>query len=306
MAPREAELAAFVDALPVGAAMGHKAIAAEHPRYGQQAVRTSLGRLTDAGHLRWIKEHLTIEDNSMRWVTRTYWSREPKSAEWWAEFARERHGRDMTDQYGPGLARVDEEAEPGAEPEPAEPAPEAVPAEPRPEASAAHQALVRLRAADSRLALSERDCRALEPLAAEWLARGVPPADLVQELTAGLPDAVTNPGGFIRKRLESKMPPKPAKLPKGPGKTRLRARVTRAVIVCGLCEEPESSVPLINGLCAECRAECALDDEAGPPREFALETLLPGLCPVEPPVDVEARADEARRAAGLPPRRRPT
>ena len=164
---RDAEIATFIDHLAVGAAMGHKVIAAEHPRYGQQAVRTSMGNLITAGHLRWIKEHLTIEDNSMRWVTRTYWSRAPKSPEWWAEFARERHGRDVTDQYGSGLARVDEEAEPGAEPEPAEPAPEAVPAEPRPEVSAAHQALVRLRAADSRLALSERDCRALEPLAAE-------------------------------------------------------------------------------------------------------------------------------------------
>ncbi|WJV47251.1 hypothetical protein [Streptomyces flavofungini] len=297
---RDAEIATFIDHLAVGAAMGHKVIAAEHPRYGQQAVRTSMGNLITAGHLRWIKEHLTIEDNSMRWVTRTYWSREPKSAEWWAEFARERHGRDVTDQYGPGLARVDEEAEPEAEPEPAGPGPEAVPAEPWPEASAAHQALVRLRAADSRLALSERDCRALEPLAAEWLARGATPADLLQELASGLPEAVTNPGGFTRIRLENKMPPKPAKLPKGPGKTRLRARVTRAVIVCGLCEEPETSAELINGLCAECRAECGIDDEAGPPREFALEALLPGLCPVEPPVAV----DEARRAAGPAPRGR--
>ncbi|MER5305008.1 hypothetical protein ABT039_36850 [Streptomyces lasiicapitis] len=106
LGPREAELAAFIDALPTGAAMGHKALAAEHPRYGQQAVRTSMGRLTDAGHLRWVKEHLTVEDNSMRWVTRTYWSRERRSPEWWAEFVRARHGRDVTHDCRPGLARV--------------------------------------------------------------------------------------------------------------------------------------------------------------------------------------------------------
>ncbi|GHE72616.1 hypothetical protein GCM10018785_45970 [Streptomyces longispororuber] len=53
---RDAEIAAFIDHLPVGAAMGHKVIAAEHPRYGQQAVRTSMGRLTGAGHLRWVKD----------------------------------------------------------------------------------------------------------------------------------------------------------------------------------------------------------------------------------------------------------
>ncbi|WP_306309890.1 hypothetical protein [Streptomyces lasiicapitis] len=85
LGPREAELAAFIDALPTGAAMG---------------------RLTDVGHLRWVKEHLTVEDNSMRWVTRTYWSRERRSPEWWAEFVRARHGRDVTHDYRPGLARV--------------------------------------------------------------------------------------------------------------------------------------------------------------------------------------------------------
>ncbi len=291
---REAEIATFIDHLAVGAAMGHKVIAAEHPRYGQQAVRTAMSRLTDAGHLRWVKEHLTVEDHTMRWVTRTYWSRLRRSEEWWAGFVQARHGRDVTHDHQPGLARADE-PEPeaaDAEPDPAE-ATEA-PEEP----SAAHRTLAELRVADRRMALSEAECEALEPLAAEWLARGATPAELTHALTAGLPSPVTNPGGLARKRLESKMPPKP------PAKTRPKARVTRAVFVCGLCEEPETAVPLINGLCAECRAECGLD-EAGPPPGVVPTTFLPGLRPVEPPVDVEARADEARRAAGLPTRKRP-
>ncbi|MEW2449169.1 hypothetical protein AB0896_16615 [Streptomyces parvulus] len=71
MSHRDAEIAVFVDRLETGHAMGHKVLAAEHPRHGQQAVRTSLGRITQVGHLRWIKEHITVEDNTMRWVTRT-------------------------------------------------------------------------------------------------------------------------------------------------------------------------------------------------------------------------------------------
>ncbi|WP_258314662.1 hypothetical protein [Streptomyces sp. Act143] len=53
LSPRDREIAVFVDHLEEGHAMGYKAIAAEHPMYGQQAVRTSMGRITLAGHLRW-------------------------------------------------------------------------------------------------------------------------------------------------------------------------------------------------------------------------------------------------------------
>ncbi|EPH46314.1 hypothetical protein ABT390_13030 [Streptomyces aurantiacus] len=299
LAPREAELAAFIDELPTGAAMGHKVIAAEHPRYGQQAVRTSMGRLTEAGHLRWIKEHLTVEDNSMRWVTRTYWSRLRRSEEWWAEFVRARHGRDVTHDHQPGLARADE-AEPDLDPDP-DPEPPPEPEGAAEEPSVAHRTLAQLRAADRRLALSEGDCAALEPLAVEWLARGATPAELTHALTAGLPPTVTNPGGLARSRLESKMPPKP------PAKHRpaARARVTRAVFVCGLCEEPETAVPLVNGLCAECRAGCGLD-EPGPPPGCVPATFLPAsrqTLQAEGPVDVTERVEELRRAAGLRPRR---
>ncbi|MFJ9244714.1 hypothetical protein [Streptomyces sp. NPDC101776] len=46
LSARDAEFAVFIDHLDNGHAMGHKAIAAEHPRYGQQACRTSLKSLT--------------------------------------------------------------------------------------------------------------------------------------------------------------------------------------------------------------------------------------------------------------------
>lgn len=255
--PRDAEVAVFIDHLDTGHAMGHKVLAAEHPRYGQGALRTSLSRITEAGHLRWIKEHITVEDGSMRWVTRTYWSRTRRSAEWWARFARERHGKDVTRDHQPGLARVEEQsvaAEPAAE-EPvaaaavvepsAEPdAPEREP-EPEPE-SAAYRALIHVRAADARMPLTEGDCRSLEPLAEEWLSRGASPQDITRALTEGLPPTVSNPGGLARRRLETKMPP----LKRAP-----RATVTRAIMACATCDQDERTVRIDRGICEDCRAE---------------------------------------------------
>ncbi|MFC4466220.1 hypothetical protein ACFPH6_17085 [Streptomyces xiangluensis] len=257
LCPRDAEFAIFIDHLDDGHAMGHKVIAAEHPRYGQQASRTSLRSLTEFGHLRWIKEHITVEDNSMRWVTRTYWSRTPRSLEWWAEFARERHGRDVTQNYQPGLARTESHA---PDPTPASDAPPTADAEPTPEAepapepSAAYLALAQLRVTDPRMALSEAECRALEPRAAEWLARGATPADIARALTGGLPPTVTNPGGLARTRLENKMPPKKNETAEsGPG--RPLARVTRVIMACATCDADERTAKIIRGVCEDCRAE---------------------------------------------------
>ncbi|MEV0320827.1 hypothetical protein ACIBKX_23385 [Streptomyces sp. NPDC050658] len=320
LCPRDAELATFIDHLADGSAMGYKAIAAAHPKYGQQAVRTSNRRLVEAGHLRWIKEHLTAEDDSMRWVTRTYWSRTRRSEAWWAEFVRELHGIDVTHEYHPGLARA-ERQEPEAEALEPEPTPELQP-EPAPAPKAApnptpaYATLAQLRATDSRMALSEVEFRALEALAAKWLERGATPQALTEALTAGLPPTVTNPGGLARTRLENKMPPKP------PAKTRLRARVTRAVMICGLCEEPATSTELIKGICAECRADtepCGCEQcTAEAAEEAAAEALrtIPDTFlarprtpdprpPAEPEVvDVTERVAELRRAAGLAPKPR--
>ena len=257
--PRDAEIAVFIDHLDNGHAMGHKVIAAEHPRYGQQACRTSLKSLTEAGHLRWIKEHITVEDNSMRWVTRTYWSRTPRSAQWWAEFARERHGRDVTHDYQPGLARTEDlTPTPAPENESASGSDGSSETDPTPEPSAAYRTLTRLRSADPRMSLSEAECRALEPLAAEWLARGATPADMVRALTDGLPPTITNPGGLARNRLESKMPPKK----NDAAETRLlRARVTRVLMACATCDADERTAKMINGICEECRAEPEMSEE---------------------------------------------
>ncbi|MDX3492559.1 hypothetical protein ACKI1I_00825 [Streptomyces turgidiscabies] len=309
LCPRDREIALFVDHLEDGHAMGYKVIAAEHSRYGQQAVRVSMGRITAAGHLRWIKEHITAEDNSMRWVTRTYWSRTRRSAEWWAEFVRERRGRDVTRRYQSGLARVEEPEVPQVPQVPEEPAesgatevdgesghePDEQPAE---QPSVAYQVLADLRTADARLPLSDGDCRALESLAAEWLSRGASTDDITRALTDGLPADVTNPGGLARKRLENKMPPK--KSTQGPQAAR-RARVTRVIAACGLCDADERTAKIVSGLCPECLAMCEPD---GPVAAPVPETFLPGprvggLPGADEVVDVTDRVAALRRAAGL-------
>ncbi|WP_354431015.1 hypothetical protein [Streptomyces sp. FZ201] len=307
LSPRDREIAVFVDHLEEGHAMGYKAIAAGHPRYGQQAVRTSLGRITAAGHLRWIKEHITIEDNSMRWVTRTYWQRTPRSPEWWAKFAEERHGKDVTEEYMSGLVRGEPNEEPEPEPD-VVPEPDAVPEpdeEPAEQPSTAYQALADVRAADDRMPLSERDCRSLEPLAAEWLSRGASPRDLVKALTEGLPPAVTNPGGLARTRLENKMPPKKAKIRQ---RTARRGRVTRVLMFCPLCDRDERTTEIVNGLCRDCLAEIEAE---GPEPGYVPPTFLPGPragdslpgvdepLDVTEPIDVTERVEALRRAAGL-------
>jgi hypothetical protein len=290
--PRDRELAVFIDHLDDGHAMGYKAIAAVHPRYGQQAVRTSLRGLDEAGHLRHIREHLTVEDGSMRWVTRTYWSRTRRPDEWWEAFARERKGRIVTEDYARGLARTDE-------PEPAAPEPEP---EPEPQESTAYLTLAELRDTDPRMPLSEGDCKSLESLAAEWLARGSTPGQITRALTEGLPPAVSNPGGFARKRLENKMPPSKARIRQKPAPR--RARVTRAVMACVTCDADERTVKIDRGMCPDCRAEYEADlaaEAAGTlDAGYVPDTFLADPTAVYEIVDVPLRAAEVR--AGIRPR----
>jgi hypothetical protein len=295
LSPRDREIAVFVDHLREGHAMGYKAIAAEHPMYGQQAVRTSMGRIVAAGHLRWIKEHITVEDDSMRWVTRTYWSRTPRSPEWWADFTRDRHGKDVTEDHLSGLARVEEQAS-----ETDDPAGGVEPSAEQP--SEAYQALAEAHAADPRMPLSDNDCRSLEFLAAEWLYRGATPQDITKALTDGLPPDVSNPGGLARKRLETKMPPKKAKIRQ---KAARGARVTRVITACGLCDADERTTEIVNGLCGECLAEIEAEGPVYVYQDPVPDTFLPtprdggGLPGADEVIDVTEKVEALRRAAGL-------
>ncbi|MFD6423023.1 hypothetical protein [Streptomyces sp. NPDC060198] len=75
------------------------------------------------------------------------------------------------------------------------------------EAVEAERVLLSLRRGTKQLALGLREARVLVDLAAEWLRRGVSTADLRQTLISWLPEeGVYSPVGFLRYRLEHKMP----------------------------------------------------------------------------------------------------
>lgn len=104
--------------------------------------------------------------------------------------------------------------EPQAEPQPQQQPPEQQVAPPRPRprpappqslADADPQAVVilaSLRILDRRLLLSEPDIAELAPAVAEWLARGVGPAQITEHLTVGLPERFrTRPARILAFRL---------------------------------------------------------------------------------------------------------
>jgi hypothetical protein len=234
---REAYLAGFIDRLPEGAAIDYKTLANEQPRYGQQAVRSALNALAEAGHLRRIRE--TVGEGRTQRVTRTYFSRTARDDAWWARFL----AGDAMGAGGTGERQPDER-------------PAARPVGPPRRRSQAYEALASLGTADPRMALSAAECEALEPLAAEWLARGVTAPQLVRALTSGLPSDVHSPGAFARRRLNDKMPPEPA-----PATT--QTPTPRRVMECVQCGRPGSPAALPGGLCRLCRDEQA---PAAPPR----------------------------------------
>ncbi|WP_414168315.1 hypothetical protein ACMATS_16655 [Streptoverticillium reticulum] len=211
---REASVAAHIDRLPEGAAMDIKTLAKEIAAYGQQAVASALKAISAAGHLRRVRERLDGERT--QWVQRTYFSRTPRSDAWWGQFL-----------------SGDSPAEASSVPPP--------PVHP-PERTAAYTALAGLARTDPRMTLSAAECTALEPLAAEWLARGVPVPHLLHVLTDRLPDPVHAPGALARKRLTDKMPPEPEPQP------------TR-IMECTGCGIPGRPEALPGGLCRTCRHE---------------------------------------------------
>lgn len=264
---RERYIAGFIDHLPDGAAMNVKCMAKQLPLYGQQAVGSALTALSVAGYLRRVR-CLIGEGDQVRWVFRTFWSRTARDNEWWAAYlaAENTHGAVRTATAAAAPAPV-----------PAAPAvPQqrtaAPPPEPTPDApSPAYLALAQLGRTDPRLALSAADCQALEAQAAEWLARGVNTDYLTQALTAGLPAQVDSPVGFVRRRLNDKIPPAlpAAPVPPPPG-----TPTRRVMMECTECGTPGRPEALPDGLCRACR------------RPKSAETPAAGAPPIQPDVRV--------------------
>lgn len=282
--PREAALAAYIDRLPEGAAIGYKPLAANVADYGQQACAKALKFLSHEGHLRLVKEHLCTADNSFRWVTRTYFSRTSRDDDWWKAYVDSLRGIDLTElerrQRDTTSAETAETAQkPERQPEPAAPA----------APSAAYRTLARLGRTDPRMTLSATECAALESLAAQWLARGATADHLTRSLTTGLPHPLHSPGAIARTRLESKMPPEPYQAPE---------YITRAVMVCMGCEQPENVVTLIKGMCLDCNEEMEAYDVAEE-RGLVIDAIPDTFRAVPAKQEVARRADALRAAAGF-------
>lgn len=278
--PREAAIAAYIDRLPEGAAIGYKPLAANVADYGQQACAKALKFLSHEGHLRLVKEHLCTADNSFRWVTRTYFSRTSRDDEWWKAYVDSLRGIDLTE-----LERRHRGEAPAGEPVQE---PERAPAALQ-EPSVAYRALARLGRTEPRMTLSATECAALEPLAAQWLARGATEDHLTRSLTGGLPHPLHSPGAIARKRLETKMPPEPYEAPE---------YITRAVMVCMGCEEPENVVTLVRGMCLDCNEEMAAYD-AAEETGLVIDAVPDTFRAVPAKQEVARRADALRAAAGF-------
>ncbi|MFC9120827.1 MarR family transcriptional regulator [Streptomyces sp. NPDC057067] len=287
MPERERHIAGYVDRLPDGAAMDIKSLAKSLPLYGQMAVSSALKALGVAGHLRRVRCQAGDGDQ-VRWVSRTYWSRTARDNEWWGAFlaAESSHSAleappvpaTPSDTASPARVPVAiaSTPEPTAPPAPAPvPVPPAVPAQrtsaaPAADASPAYLALAQLGRRDARLALSAADCRALEPLAAGWFARGVDADYLTQALTAGLPAQVDSPVGLVRRRLTDKLPPLTASSP-APATTAAPKR--RVLAECTECGRPGSPEALPDGLCRPCRT-APQEASAAPPAERDVHALV--------------------------------
>ncbi|MFJ5849623.1 hypothetical protein [Streptomyces sp. NPDC092903] len=171
--PRDAAVAAYIDGLCDGADISVKTLAKVLP-YGQCALRTTLNRLQEAGHLRRGSECVATEE-ALLWVTRTFFSRTSRGDEWWNAFIR----GDVPQQQAPQ----------------------------RPTRSRAFILLAALGRHTPTLTLSHGDCVTLEPQVTEWFERGATEPEVLHALTEGLPPRIHHAAALIRRRLLDKLPP---------------------------------------------------------------------------------------------------
>nr|WSW71683.1 hypothetical protein OG461_20300 [Streptomyces sp. NBC_00995] len=218
---------------------------------------------------------IAVEGSGLRWVTRTFFSRTARDAAWWRRYIRFIRGVDA-----PGQPAAPDEVG-TVEPEPGVPAPR----------SEAYTVLAGLGRREPRLQLSEGECVALEELVREWLGRGVGREQVSQMLVSGLPASVHSAGAFLRTRLENKMPPVPL-----PRKSEIREEIVGALEMCAFCDEDESTATLVDGVCADCRADIDRDEANGATGDVP-DTFL---ARPRQRTDVAARVAGLRAATGRP------
>lgn len=255
--PREAYIAAFIDRLPDGAAMDIKSLAKALPLHGQQAVSSALTALSRAGHLHRARGLAATGDDGTRWVFRTYWSRTARDDSWWAAFLGGGEVPDIAQDMDVPAA-PDSTVAPDVNPTPDHTTPSAdasaESAPTKPHATTAYRVLARLGTFEPRLVLSAADCEALADLLVPWLERGASTVSVIQALTAGLPDAVHAPRGFVARRLRDKLPPEPVPTSVPAAFDELPSdRPGRLMPECTKCCVPGRPAAFVGGLCRGCR-----------------------------------------------------
>ncbi|MEU4487588.1 helix-turn-helix domain-containing protein [Streptomyces purpurascens] len=163
-------LAVHIQSLPAGTPIGIKALTVKFQE-GEIRIAAALRELETHGYLTRARERL----QSGRVVTRTVSYNKPRTTI--------------------------------LEHRPASPPPRTESPALKPHRTAA-DLLTGLRAADSRLLLSERDVHRLAPQVSAWLERGVPATAVERTLTSGLPhDPIKHPAAFLAHRLTTLLPP---------------------------------------------------------------------------------------------------
>ncbi|WP_328693518.1 helix-turn-helix domain-containing protein [Streptomyces phaeochromogenes] len=255
-----------IQSLPDGASVTIKALTLRFAE-GEVTISKALRELETAGYL--VRRRVPLEGG--RFATRTFFLDHPGAVV--------RASVCGTDSGAavPVAAPVEPPAAAGDEPEvlPA-PTPVAVPAaaeafrpdsvptsvrtrraapEPGPAPTGpAADLLARLRLADPRLLLSERDVQRLLPAVETWLARAATPDQITHTLTGGLPSEavpIRHPASLLEYRLTALVPPP---LPAAPFST---ATVTPApqlvpLVSCDGCERAVRTHDR-RALCRDCR-----------------------------------------------------
>ncbi len=176
LAAREEAVARYVDRLPDGSDISIKTLARELPAYGQCAVASALRKLTTAGHLRRFREALHGQDNTVRWVQRTYFSRTARPDAWWQSLVRGESTESEPERSGDPERR-------------------------------AYDALARISHRVPQLTLSDSACQELAPYAAEWFRRGASEDRLMNALGLIVPKVVHSPFRFVQAKLLRDLPP---------------------------------------------------------------------------------------------------
>ncbi|MER6676100.1 hypothetical protein [Streptomyces sp. NPDC000983] len=239
-----------IQSLPDGASVTIKALTMRFPE-GEVTIGRALRELEEAGYL--VRRRVPLGGG--RIATRTLFLDHPGAAVR-ASVAGGDSGAVAAAAAGPAPAAL-------SAPEPVE---VSMPASVHPRravmepvtllAGPAADLLARLRLADTRLLLSERDVQRLLPAVETWLARAATPDQITRTLTAGLPAEsvpIRHPASFVEYRLTTLLPPP---LPTAPLRTATAATsaAQRAPLVtCDGCERAiRTHEP--RALCRECRA----------------------------------------------------